>query len=448
MIRPSLLADRPYWDAALETQSRAQWDALKLSLLRSHLHHAYTHSPYYRRSFDAAGAHPDQLNSLDDLRRFPFIDKRVLRDRQLAVPPFGDLVAVPERDIVYLSASSGSTGVPTASPFTAQDFEDWMDYEARQFWSSGLRPDDRYCHSLNFSLFVGGPCVLGAQKLGALSIHAGTLPSERLLAVLRQFQATAMWTTPSYAWYLGETAIKEGINPKTELNIQRIFVAGEPGGSIPETRQRIEALWGAKVYDYYGLSDIFGSCAGMCEEQDGLHWAEDHILVEVLDPDTQQPVAPGERGELVLTTLKKTARPMIRFRTGDIVSFTDAPCRCGRTSQRMLGTHGRLDDMLIIKGVNIFPSDVEAIVRQDHALSGEYRLIVEREQHLDQLRVEVERAGANASQDAQLAQQFARQLKALTGVSAQVAILPPDTLPRATHKAKRVEDRRQQVWQG
>ncbi len=448
MTRPSLLADRPYWDAALETQSRAQWDALKLSLLRSHLHHAYTHSPYYRRSFDAAGAHPDQLNSLDDLRRFPFIDKRVLRDRQLAVPPFGDLLAVPERDIVYLSASSGSTGVPTASPFTTQDFEDWMDYEARQFWSSGLRPDDRYCHSLNFSLFVGGPCVLGAQKLGALSIHAGTLPSERLLAVLRQFQATAMWTTPSYAWYLGETAIKEGINPKTELNIQRIFVAGEPGGSIPETRQRIEALWGAKVYDYYGLSDIFGSCAGMCEEQDGLHWAEDHILVEVLDPDTQQPVAPGERGELVLTTLKKTARPMIRFRTGDIVSFTDAPCRCGRTSQRMLGTHGRLDDMLIIKGVNIFPSDVEAIVRQDHALSGEYRLIVEREQHLDQLRVEVERAGANASQDAQLAQQFARQLKALTGVSAQVAILPPDTLPRATHKAKRVEDRRQQVWQG
>ncbi len=448
MTHPSSLADRPYWDAALETQSRAQWDALKLSLLRSHLHHAYTHSPYYRHSFDAAGAHPDHLNSLDDLRRFPFIDKRVLRDRQLAVPPFGDLVAVPERDIVYLSASSGSTGVPTASPFTAQDFEDWMDYEARQFWSSGLRPDDRYCHSLNFSLFVGGPCVLGAQKLGALSIHAGTLPSERLLAVLRQFQATAMWTTPSYAWYLGETAIKEGINPKTELNLQRIFVAGEPGGSIPETRQRIEALWGAKVYDYYGLSDIFGSCAGMCEEQDGLHWAEDHILVEVLDPDTQQPVAPGERGELVLTTLKKTARPMIRFRTGDIVSFTDAPCRCGRTSQRMLGTHGRLDDMLIIKGVNIFPSDVEAIVRQDHALSGEYRLIVEREQHLDQLRVEVERASADASQDGQLAQQFARQLKSLTGVSAQVAILPPDTLPRATHKAKRVEDRRQQVWQG
>lgn len=439
-------ADRPYWDEKLETQSRADWDALKLDLLQKHLQHAYANSPYYRASFDAAGVHPDQVKSLDDIRRFPFIDKKVLRDRQTAVPPFGDLVAVPERDIVYISASSGSTGVPTASPFTAGDFDDWMDYEARQFWSSGLRPDDRYCHSLNFSLFVGGPCVLGAQKLGALSIHAGTVPSERLLTIIRQFQATAIWTTPSYAWYLGETAIKEGIDPKKDLNIKRIFVAGEPGGSIPETRQRIEALWGASVYDYYGLSDIFGSCAGMCEEKHGLHWAEDHILVEVLDPETGQPVPEGGRGELVLTTLKKSARPMIRFRTGDIVSFTADPCACGRTSIRMLGTHGRLDDMLIIKGVNIFPSDIEAIARRDHALSGEYKLIIERENHLDHLTVEIERAAADAGQDAELAARFAGHLKSVTGVAARIVILPPDTLPRATHKAKRVEDRRQHVW--
>jgi len=447
MTKPANTAiDRPYWDEKLETQSRADWDALKLDLLQKHLQHAYANSPYYKASFDAAGVHPDEVKSLADIRRFPFIEKRVLRERQEALPPFGDLVAVPERDIVYISASSGSTGVPTASPFTAQDFEDWMDYEARQFWSSGLRPDDRYCHSLNFSLFVGGPCVLGAQKLGALSIHAGTVPSERLLAIAKQFQATAIWTTPSYAWYLGETAIKEGIDPKKDLAIKRIFVAGEPGGSIPETRQRIEALWGAKVYDYYGLSDIFGSCAGMCEEQHGLHWAEDHILVEVLDPETQEPVAEGERGELVLTTLKKSARPMIRFRTGDIVSFTSEACGCGRTSQRMLGTHGRLDDMLIIKGVNIFPSDIEAIARKDHDLSGEYKLIVERDNHLDTLTVEIERAAVDASKDAELASRFAGHLKSITGVSARIVILPPDTLPRATHKAKRVEDRRQHVW--
>ena len=435
-----------YWDAELETQSRSRWRADALAALKRHLGFAYANSPFYRVHFDAAGVHPTALNTLDDLRRFPFIDKTILRDRQIAMPPLGDLCATPGRDIVYISASSGSTGVPTASPFTAQDFEDWIDYEARQFWSSGLRPEDRYCHSLNFSLFVGGPCVLGAQKLGALSIHAGTVPSERLLAILRQFQATAIWTTPSYAWHLGETAINEGIDPKTELAVKRIFVAGEPGGSIPETRRRVEELWGASVYDYYGLSDIFGSCAGMCEEKNGLHWAEDHILPEVLDPETHEPVALGERGELVLTTLKKAARPMVRFRTGDIVSFTDEPCRCGRTSLRMLGVHGRLDDMLIIKGVNVFPSDVEAVVRKDRELTGEYRLIVERVEHLDRLTIEIEHVrGYNGTTEA-LAQRIAHQLKAIVGVGAAVNVLAPDTLPRATHKAKRVEDRRTGVW--
>ncbi|GHT83846.1 coenzyme F390 synthetase [Betaproteobacteria bacterium] len=440
-------SDRKYWDEKLETQSRADWDALKLALLQKHLQHAYANSPYYRQSFDAAGVHPAQIKTLADIRRFPLINKKTLRERQIAVPPFGDIVAVPERDIVYISASSGSTGVPTASPFTARDFDDWMDYEARQFWSSGLRPEDRYCHSLNFTLFIGGPCVIGAQKLGALCIHAGTVPSERLLNILRQFQATAIWTTPSYAWYLGETASKEGIDLKKDLNVKRIFVAGEPGGSIPETRQRIETLWGASVYDYYGLSDIFGSCAGMCEEKHGLHWAEDHILVEVLDPETSEPVREGERGEMVLTTLKKSARPLVRFRTGDIVSFTSEPCACGRTSQRMLGTHGRLDDMLIIKGVNIFPSDVEAIARKDHDFTGEYRLVVERgDNHLDELIIEVERASSSPEHDADLAHRFAGHLKSIVGISATIVILPPDTLPRATHKAKRIEDKRQHVW--
>jgi phenylacetate-CoA ligase len=440
------IAEPDYWDAALETQSRTDWERLKLGLLQRHLQHAYQNSAYYRASFDAAGAHPEQVKSLDDIRRFPFITKHVLRERQIAVPPFGDLVAVPERDIVYISASSGSTGVPTASPFTARDFDEWIDYEARQFWSSGMRPLDRYCHSLNFSLFIGGPCVLGAQKLGALSIHAGTVPSDRLLQILRQFQATIIWTTPSYAWYLGETAVKEGIDLQRELAVRRIFVAGEPGGSIPETRSRIEALWGARVYDYYGLSDIFGSCAGMCEARDGLHWADDHIFVEVLDQETQQPVKPGDRGELVLTTLKKSARPMIRFRTGDIVSLTSEPCSCGRTSIRMEGVHGRLDDMLIIKGVNIFPSDVESIARKDQNLTGEYRLVVERIDHLDRLTVEIERARGYNDSDDDLSQSFARQLKSITGVTARVTILPDGTLPRATHKAKRVDDRRAGVW--
>ncbi|MBJ3774464.1 phenylacetate--CoA ligase family protein [Acuticoccus mangrovi] len=435
-----------YWDPALETQSRDAWEAMKLDLLKRHLRHAYDNAPYYRRSFDAAEVHPDDVKTLDDLSRFPTINKSVLRERQEAKPLLGDLAAVPEDEVVYVSASSGSTGVPTVSPFTQSDFDEWIDYEARQFWSSGLRPQDRYCHSLNFSLFIGGPCVLGAQKLGALSIHGGTVPSERLLTMLKTFQATAMWTTPSYAWYLGETAVKEGIDPRKDLAVKRIFVAGEPGGSIPETRRRIEDLWGADVYDYYGLSDIFGACAGMCEAKDGLHWAEDHIHVEVIDPETGLHVPPGGRGEMVLTTLKKRARPLIRFRTGDIVSFTDKPCSCGRTSIRLLGVHGRLDDMLVIRGVNIFPSDVEAIIRKDHDFTGEYRLIVERVNHLDQLTVEAERIRGFNGTDEELAKRLKDHIKAVSGVGAKVSILDADSLPRGTHKAKRVEDRRDHVW--
>lgn len=440
-----MMTEQKYWDRKLETQTRQAWDALKLELLQNHLQHAYAGSPYYRQIFDSAGVKPAKVKSLADIRHFPIMDKKVLRERQEAVSPLGDIVAVPEQDIVYISTSSGSTGVPTASPFTAQDFEDWLDYEARQFYSSGLRPGDRYCHALNFSLFVGGPCVLGAQKVGALSIHAGTIPSERLLMLIRQFGVTAIWTTPSYAWYLGETARKEGIDPAKDFGLRKLFVAGEPGGSIPETRKNIEELWGADVYDYYGLSDIFGSCAGMCEAKNGLHWAEDHILVEVLDPDTGEPVAEGERGEMVLTTLKKTARPLIRFRTGDIVSYTTEPCACGRTSLRLHGIHGRLDDMLIIKGVNVFPSDVEAIVRKNADFTGEYRLIVDRVQHLDQLTIQVERTGVEKNQN-DLAAQLNRSLKSVVGISANIEILEADVLPRATHKAKRIVDNRQHVW--
>ncbi|HIH44800.1 MAG TPA: phenylacetate--CoA ligase [Candidatus Methanoperedenaceae archaeon] len=426
-----------YWDKKIETLPRERLNAFQLKLLRAELAHAFKNSPYYHGVLKGV-----RLRSIDDIRKIPFTTKQMLRERQEAAPPFGDMVSVPERDIVYIAASSGSTGSPTASPFTAQDFEEWIDYEARLFWSTGLRPEDRYCHALNFSLFVGGPCVLGAQKLGALSIHAGTVPSERLLAILKQFQPTAIWTTPSYAWYLGETAIIEGISPASDLNIKKIFVAGEPGGSIPETRQKIEELWGAQLYDFYGLSDIFGACAGECSEKSGLHIAEDHMLVEVIDKNGE-PVGEGERGELVLTTLKKRARPLIRFRTGDIVSYTDEKCACGRTHLRLLGIHGRIDDMLIIKGVNVFPSDIEAIVREKSYLTGEYRIIVDREKHLDTITIEVE--GKDRS-EVEVQELIGKDIKARLGIGAKINVLSPNTLPRATHKAKRVVDKREHVW--
>lgn len=434
-----------YWDEELETMPREKLEQLQLELLKEELLFSYENSPYYRMTFDKAGTDPRGVKSLEDIRSFPFTNKKVERDRQLAVPDLGDMVTVPEEEIVYVSASSGSTGTPTLSPFTAQDFEEWQDAEARMFWAMGMRPRDRYCHALNFTLFVGGPDVIGAQKLGAMCIWAGAIPSERLLFILKEFKPTITWTTPSYAWYLGETAQKEGIDPAKDLAINKIIVAGEPGGSIKSTREAIGTLWNADVYDFYGLSDIFGANAGMCTEQNGLHLTEDHHLLEVLNPDTLEPVSEGERGEMVLTTLKKKARPMIRFRTGDIITVDNERCNCGRTHAR-INIHGRLDDMLIITGVNVFPSDIETVVRGIEELTGEYRIVVYREKHLDKFDVEVEKKDGIAIKDEAVAESVRTKIKSLIGVSPRVKILKENTLERATHKAKRVFDNREKVW--
>ncbi len=433
------MTDKKYWDKAIETLPRKDLEQYQLKLLNNEIAFARKGSPYYKKVLPAK-----KLNSVEDIRNLPFLTKQTIRERQQASEPFGDLVAVPEKEIVYISASSGSTGVPTASPFTAQDFEDFIDCQARLFWRSGMRNTDRYIHALNFSLFIGGPCVLGAQKLGALSIHAGSIPSERLLNFVKQFQPGWTWTTPSFAWYLGETAKKLGIDPAKDLSIRNIICSGEPGGAIKETRENIEELWNANLYEYYGLSDIFGACAGSCTEKSGIHIEEDHMIVEVLDPKTGEPVGEGERGEMVLTTLKKRARPLIRFRTGDIVTYTDEKCDCGRTHKRLHGIHGRTDDMLIVKGVNVFPSDVEAVVRGADYLTGEYRLIVDRAKHLDVLTIEVENT-KKKPEEVQV--QLATAIKARLGVTAQVIVHPPGTLPRETHKAKRIIDKRANVWE-
>jgi phenylacetate-CoA ligase len=436
------MSERKYWEPELETLPRPELEKLQLKRLQHHLAFAYDRSPYYHASFDAAGVKPSDLKHLEDLSRFPFINKKVERDRQLAAPDLGDMVAVPEEEIVFVSASSGSTGVPTLSPFTKKDFDDFQNVESRQYWSIGMRPKDRYLHALNFSLFVGGPDVIGAQNLGALCIWGGTVPSERLLYIMKQFKPTITWTTPSYAWHLGEEALKQGIDPRKDLFIRKIIVAGEPGGSIPETRKAIETLWGADLYDYYGLSDIFGSCAGMCPEKNGLHLAEDNILLEVLDPETLAPVADGEPGEMVLTTLSKEARPMIRFRTGDIVTRLPGECPCGRTFSRFV-VQGRIDDMIIISGVNVFPSDIETVVRGHASLTGEYRITVYEENRLLKFDVEAETTHGREHEAEELTKRVEADIKTKVGVKPKKVIIHPvGTLPRSTHKAKRLVDLR------
>ncbi|CDG37311.1 phenylacetate-CoA ligase [Acetivibrio thermocellus BC1] len=433
---------RRYWNEEIETMSRKDLEDYQFRLLSEHLALAYEKSQYYRQSFDEAGVKPSDFKKLSDISKFPFVNKHIERERQQKKPLLGDMTAVAEEEVVFVSASSGSTGVPTLSPFTKKDFEEFQDVQSRLFWAAGMRPNDRYVHALNFTLFVGGPDVIGAQNLGALCIWAGAIPSDRLLFILKEFQPTVIWTTPSYAWYLGETAKKQGIDPAKDLSINKIIVAGEPGGSIDATRQAIEELWDAKVYDFYGISDIFGACAGMCSERNGLHLVEDHILVEVINPDTLEPVAEGERGELVFTTLRKTARPMIRFRTGDIGTVNREKCACGRTHARINIT-GRLDDMLIVSGVNVFPSDIEYVVRNMEELSGEYRITAITENFTTKFKLEVERALGNQEPKEVLAEKVSARIKARLGVRPrEIIVLENGELPRATHKAKRLIDER------
>lgn len=432
-----------YWDEKIETLPREDLEKYQTEQLAKHLELAYNKSGYYHEAFDKAGVKPSDFKQLSDLAKFPFVHKKIERDRQLAKPLLGDMVAVDEDEVVFVSASSGSTGVPTLSPFTHQDFQEFQDVQSRNFWMAGVRPTDRYVHALNFTLFVGGPDVIGAQNLGALCLWVGTVPSDRLLYVLKEFRPTVIWTTPSYAWYLGETAIKQGIDPARDLAIRTIVVAGEAGGSIPATRDAIEKLWNARVYDFYGISDIFGSCAAMCSERNGLHIAEDHILVEVINPETLEPVPDGERGEIVLTTLRKTARPMIRFRTGDIGTVNRSPCPCGRTHAR-ININGRLDDMLIVNGVNVFPSDIEFAIRGAEDITGEYRITAITEGFTTRFNVEVERSSSSKEDKKLIAEGVSQKIKTRTGVKPKdVIVLDEGELPRATHKAKRLVDLRE-----
>ena len=437
------MGEKKYWDEELETLPRAELEKRQLKDLKEIVQFAYENAPYYKKSFDEAGVKPSDIQTLADIQKLPFIDKTTQRDTQGVGSFLGELCAVPEEEVIFISTSSGSTGVPTMSPFTKKDFDEFQDAESRWFWQIGMRPKDRYVHALNFSLYVGGPDVIGAQNLGALCIWGGTLPSERLLYVLKTYQPTIIWTSPSYAWHLGETAIKNGIDPKKDLAIEKIIVAGELGGSIDSTRKAIEDLWGAEVFDFYGLSDIFGACAAMCEAKDGLHIAEDHILVETIDLKTGEILPPGEVGELVYTTLRKHARPLLRFRTGDIGWIDNTPCSCGRTHGR-IHINGRKDDMFIVSAVNVFPSDIEAVIRDIKGITGEYLVRIFEKDYTCKYSVEIERNADNTEPDERIEALVSDALKARIGVKPSSVKVHPDggLNTRSEHKSKRIIDER------
>ena len=443
MAKRNISVESKFYDPEIECMPRPEIEKMQLERLQEMLKFAYANAPYYKRTFDEAGVKPEDVKALKDTEKFPFIDKQTERETQGVGSFFGELCAVDEEDVVFMATSSGSTGVPTMSPFTQEDFDLWQDTEARLFWQAGMRPKDKYVHALNFALYVGGPDVIGAQNLGATAIWVGAVPSDRLLFVLKHYQPTIIWTSPSYAWQLGNKAIAKGFDPKKDFSIHTIIVAGEPGGSIESTRNAIEGLWGAKVVDFFGLSDIYGACAAMCEAKDGLHIVEDQILVETVDPVTGKVLEPGARGELVYTTLMKKARPMIRFRTGDIGYVSTEKCICGRTLAR-IHIQGRKDEMFIVGAVNVFPTDIEYVVRKESGLTGEYSIRVYDENFSTRYEVSVERAQGSAEGFDVVAKRVENALKTHTGVRpAKVLVYDAGKLgTESEHKASRFVDER------
>ncbi len=422
----------------IERASRAELRALQLERLQWTLAHAYENVAHYRRTFDAAGVKPSDLKSLDDLAKFPFTTKADLRDNY----PFG-LFAVPRQKVVRIHASSGTTGKPTVVGYTARDIDTWSHVMARSIRAAGGRAGDIVHVAYGYGLFTGGlGAHYGAERLGCTVIPISGGMTERQVQLINDFRPDIIMVTPSYMLAIAEEMDRQGIDPKSTSLKVGIFGA-EPW--TPAMRQAIEARLDMDAIDIYGLSEIIGpGVAQECiETKDGLTVWEDHFYPEIIDPETGQVLPEGEKGELVFTTLTKEALPMIRYRTRDLTRLLPPTARSMRRIERITG---RTDDMLIIRGVNVFPTQVEELILKQPELAPYYMLEVTRPQSLDELAVHVEMGQALARGSPQAQQEAARRLehniKAYIGVTAAVRLAPPGGIERSIGKAKRILDRR------
>jgi phenylacetate-CoA ligase len=419
---------------------REQLAKLQLERLRATLTNAYTNVPLHRKRLDAAGAKPDDIRSLDDLRRLPFTVKSDLRDHY----PFG-LFARPCDQLARLHASSGTTGKPTVVGYTLEDIDNWAALMARSMAAAGVRRGDVVHNAYGYGLFTGGlGAHYGGERLGAVVVPMSGGATERQVTLIMDFKARVLCATPSYALAIAEVAQQMGVDLRQSALEVGLFGA-EPWSAAMRTE--IEARLGLKAVDIYGLSEIMGpGVACECAFQNGLHGWEDHFLFEVIDPETGQAMPDGQAGELVITTLTKQALPMLRYRTRDITRLDSGRCECGRTHARILRITGRNDDMLIIRGVNVYPSQIEAVLVGRPHLEPHYLLVVERQGSLDQVRIEVEAApGVGAERYEAIAKDVAHHVKSLVGITTDVAVQPPGTIPRSQGKAVRVRDLRPKV---
>jgi len=426
-----------------ETLPREVLEALQLKRLKQVVQRVYHTVGFYRKAFDKAGVTPDDIKSLDDLRRFPFTTKQDLRENY----PFG-MFAVPMSSIVRLHASSGTTGRSTVVGYTKRDIETWSELMARCFVAAGVTKNDIIHNAYGYGLFTGGlGAHYGAEKLGASVIPMSGGNTKRQIMILQDFGPTAICCTPSYALNLAEQGKAMGIDMRS-LKLRVGVFGAEPWSD--KMRQEIENVLGITALNIYGLSEIMGPGVAMecIEGRNGMHIFEDHFLVETIHPETGEILPPGESGELVFTTITKEAFPLIRFRTRDISRLLTEPCRCGRTLHRMDRVTGRSDDMLIIRGVNVFPSQIEAILLAIEGVEPQYQLIVDRAGNLDTLEIQVEvgeQIFANADEVRvlqKMERRIVKDIKDYLGVTAKVKLVEPKTIQRLEGKSSRVLDKR------
>jgi phenylacetate-CoA ligase len=419
----------------IERASRDELQALQLERMRTSLHQAYARVPHYRAAFDARGVHPDDLKTLADLAKFPFTTKADLRDNY----PFG-MFAVPREEIVRIHASSGTTGKPTVVGYTQRDIDTWADLVARSIRASGGRRGDMVHVAYGYGLFTGGlGAHYGAERLGCTVIPMSGGQTEKQVQLIVDFKPKIIMVTPSYMQVLIEHMVKQGIDPRTTGLKIGIF------GAEPWTeamREEIETQAGIDAVDIYGLSEVMGpGVANECiETKDGPVIWEDHFYPEIIDPDTGEVLPDGSEGELVFTTLTKEALPVVRYRTRDLTRLLPPTARSMRRMGKIVG---RSDDMLIIRGVNLFPTQIEEIVLRHGQLSGQYQLVVTRDGALDALEVRCERLIDASSGSDEIAKWLGERIKTLTGITTKVTVGAPESLERTVvGKARRVIDQR------
>ncbi|MBU0515948.1 MAG: phenylacetate--CoA ligase [Proteobacteria bacterium] len=428
------------WNEKFETMSDDEMADFQLEKLKETTAWVYDRLPFYKRKLDEKGVHPDDIKDLSDLGKLPFTVKTDLRDNY----PFG-LCAVPMTEVVRVHASSGTTGKPITGPYTAADLDQWADCMARNFYAAGVGPEDIFQNAYGMGLFTGG---LGfhqaASKIGCTIVPASSGMTERQVTLIQDFGATSIGCTPSYALTIAEKARDMGVDLR-ELPLRVGIFGAEPW--TEEMRREIEERMGINAHEAYGLTELMGPGVSFdCEAKDGLHVNEDHIMAEVIDPITEEVLPHGTQGELIFTAIQRRAMPMIRYRTRDITTLRREKCACGRTLVKMDKIYGRSDDMLIISGVNVFPSQIEAILLEVPEVEPQYVLIIRKKGYLDALSVDVEARpevyDLGEEKLKEIEKKIVDKIRGTVGIGVAVRLVPPKSIERSEGKAKRVFDAR------